>query len=838
MSCKIYRDMQCFIKVRERSHALVDNGNSSTETKDSGVMPVMEGVRLKTISVNHHDQDQTPEKSTSSVRGEDINDQGLSANERASDSFYDSDDVFSLEDTDNQTHSLYADALEQSTPVLLNQSDIATIFDGPKELLSSSHHHHEKLVNDPHEQRNTNLHSPTTFNSSSESFLTVYINEFNFHPKLVQCTIRDNIRFALNENEVSNCILTCEGQFERIILNDEQPFFIYCFPEEGEYKVYNEIYNFVDCKIVVLDEVPKANKQQTPPKLFGSFNVVPPKPVFNLASAEKAAAHEPYVSHSNNKVSPSTMRSLLSAQDTAVDPYQQYQDQHEALIRNTLFQYNNNNNDMDPDLPPHMPPPPPPPHNPPRVPSPPSYEEMMNEENDIDFADVIDDLKTIDRDENDENEGGEGDDEKSKEARDGREGDGEEDDGDEGNDKDGDSSKALSRKEKKKKRRKEKLKEKRKTLKENELLLVSLPTSEDHTKNSPSTFDSKESEKSNESSVERFFGNENNGRPEKNPVKGEAGKPDKKKKVKTTETTTDEKKSPLKDGYLIASADFSADFEELTDEELNPAKALSKNDKKKRTTKIDTSPEKKKADIVPQEETKTDVSTTLSPIKPREEKLINISPSEKKKAADDTIYDENISLETEEDKDMNYSKEEEEEEEDHNQGESDDEEVEEEGEEEHELPITSTTTARRESIDSIGSGTGGGGKRTNTLLSVLGLKTKSEEELHAVTAAVAAAALPPPGLLPVHSSPHKNNPKQQPQQVGTPPVGKGKADRNRTVSFDSSIAETAAEEEDPYEIKQEVLDFFMKSKFVFGFITIFSFRYFYNSSFFLFLQRI
>lgn len=298
--------------------------------------PIIEGVAHRVIPVIedrriHRFMDEDDEES-SQHHGE------LSAHERDSDSFYDSDDVISLDDYDNNSH-LFRPSMsdEMKSPIVsLNQADIANIFEHmPLDFIpykeGDDFHPYainlDKRFQQEEDQEETDeyplylshydpltplsnmycyptsvqrilpplppLHGTSSSSSSSSArVIPVLVNEFSFNPKQVICSFRDRIKFLLNDQEISNCTLSCEGEFDSILLEKNyQPYFIYQPSQCGSFIIKNEIYNFV-CKVIVHDsnDLSRMNQTESPPKLFGSFHPNMnnlPKPVFNMASLEQ-----------------------------------------------------------------------------------------------------------------------------------------------------------------------------------------------------------------------------------------------------------------------------------------------------------------------------------------------------------------------------------------------------------------------------------------------------------------------------------------------------------------------------------------------------------------------
>lgn len=291
------------------------------------VIPIIEDRRIRRFMDEDDDE-------SSQHHGE------LSAHERDSDSFYDSDDVISLDDYDNNSH-LFRPSMsdEMKSPIVsLNQADIANIFEHmPLDFINykDGDEIHPYAINldkrfqQEDDQDETEeyplylshydpltplsnmycyptsvqrilpplppLHGTSSSSSSSSSsrVIPVLVNEFSFNPKQVVCSFRDRIKFLLNDQEISHCTLYCEGEFDSILLDKNyQPYFIYQPSQCGSFIIKNEIYNFV-CKVIVHDsnDLSRMNHQiESPPKLFGSFHPNMnnlPKPIFNMASLEQ-----------------------------------------------------------------------------------------------------------------------------------------------------------------------------------------------------------------------------------------------------------------------------------------------------------------------------------------------------------------------------------------------------------------------------------------------------------------------------------------------------------------------------------------------------------------------
>jgi hypothetical protein len=327
VSCRIYSEMACTIIVgdpsspnnsdddhdeqesvelenespQERNRS--DHKTPSYETKEKNIsnssplspkdVHSVEGIaqriitplaEFSSVSNNH------PENGCVSPVAEDIDSiEELSANEKDSDSFYDSDDEFRDNEEDPQIE-------------VRDETGEGYNFNEPSLIIENSGKAEKNILRTPltpsfFEKPAIDFSLPYDISNGENCAASVYINEFSISPLTVKCCVNDKIRFVLNMNETAS--LSCEekGLFEHIPLTPTQPLFIYQFPVGGEYHVTNEVYSFARSTIIVSPSCSEQKQSEinqhhsTPPKLFGSFSAaaatLPPKPVFHLSSSEK-----------------------------------------------------------------------------------------------------------------------------------------------------------------------------------------------------------------------------------------------------------------------------------------------------------------------------------------------------------------------------------------------------------------------------------------------------------------------------------------------------------------------------------------------------------------------
>jgi predicted RNA-binding protein with RPS1 domain len=290
------------------------------------ITPVSE---FSSVSKNH------PENGCISPVAEEIEDciEELSANEKDSDSFYDSDDEF--RDNDDDPQSIIIDEVEEEYT-----------FNEPSLIMENAEKKEKNLLRTPltpsiFEKPPIDFSLPYDVNNGEICVASVWINEFSINPLVVKCSINDKIRFILNMNETAS--LTCEekGLFEHIPLTPIHPIFIYQFQIEGEYHIKNEVYSFSRCTIVVSpsssEQKQSERNHSTPPKLFGSFAAasavtLPPKPVFHLSSSEKKK-QEILSSNSYGASLGMTPSEQLKRQKLLFDYSESPIDHHEQLVQ-------------------------------------------------------------------------------------------------------------------------------------------------------------------------------------------------------------------------------------------------------------------------------------------------------------------------------------------------------------------------------------------------------------------------------------------------------------------------------------------------------------------------
>lgn len=137
--------------------------------------------------------------------------------------------------------------------------------------------------------------------------VSVYIDEYSFRPDTLKCKVGCIVQFLLAPNS-SGCRISCDGEFSGIEISPSNAKYLHNFEKGRVYEVYNEVMNFITCRLEVVDNdvaaiLPSASptphenhyqvanhspgdKESLPMKLFGSFIPIKPTPVVEISAVD------------------------------------------------------------------------------------------------------------------------------------------------------------------------------------------------------------------------------------------------------------------------------------------------------------------------------------------------------------------------------------------------------------------------------------------------------------------------------------------------------------------------------------------------------------------------